>query len=33
MIEDKLPVEALQRVSHREYVDNGESLEAVRTAT
>jgi len=33
MIEDELPVEALRRLSHREYVDNGERLEAVRTVT
>jgi len=33
MIEDELPVEALRRLSHREYVDNGEWLEAVRTVT
>jgi len=33
MIEDELPVEALQRLSHREYVDDGEWLEAVRTVT
>jgi len=32
-IEDELPVEALRRLSHREYVDNGEWLEAVRTVT
>jgi len=31
MIEDKLPVEALRRLSHREYVDDGEWLEVVRT--
>jgi len=33
MIEDKLPVEALRRLSYREYVDDGEWLEAVRTVT
>jgi len=33
MIEDELPVEALRRLSHREYVDHGEWLEAVRTVT
>jgi len=33
MIEDKLPVKALRRLSHREYVDDGEWLEAVRTVT
>jgi len=33
MIEEELPVEALQRLSHREYVHNGEGLEAVRTVT
>ena len=33
MIEDELPVEALRRLSHREYVDDGEWLEAVRTVT
>jgi len=33
MIEDELPVEALRRLSHREYIDNGEWLEAVRTVT
>ena len=33
MIEDKLPVEALRRLSHRDYVDDGEWLEAVRTVT
>jgi len=33
MIEDELPVEALRRISHREYVDDGEWLEAVRTVT
>ena len=33
MICDKLPVEALRRLSHREYVDDGEWLEAVRTIT
>jgi len=33
MIEDELPIEALRRHSHREYVDDGEWLEAVRTVT
>ena len=33
MIADELPFEALRRLSHREYVDNGEWLEAVRTVT
>jgi len=33
MIEDELPVEALRRLSHREYVEDGEWLEAVRTVT
>jgi len=33
MIEDELPVDALRRVSHRKYVDDGEWLEAVRTVT
>jgi len=33
MIEDELPVKALRRLSHREYVDDGEWLEAVRTVT
>jgi len=33
MIEDELPVEALRRLSHRKYVDDGEGLEAVRTVT
>jgi len=33
MIEDKLPVEALQRLSHRQYFDDGEWFEAVRTVT
>jgi len=33
MIEDELPVEALRWLSHREYVDDGEWLEAVRTVT
>jgi len=33
MIEDQLPIEALRRLSHREYVDDGEWLEAVRTVT
>jgi len=33
MIEDELPEEALRRLSHREYVDDGEWLEAVRTVT
>jgi len=33
MIEDELPVEALRRLSHREYINYGEWLEAVRTVT
>jgi len=33
MIEDELPKEALRRLSHREYVDDGEWLDAVRTVT
>jgi len=33
MMEDELPVEALRRRSHREYVDDGEWLEEVRTVT
>jgi len=33
MIEEELPIEALRRLSHREYVDDGEWLEAVRTIT
>ena len=33
MIEDQLPVEVLPQLSHREYVDNGEWLEEVRTVT
>jgi len=33
MIEDEIPVEALPQLSHREYVDDGEWLEAVRTVT
>jgi len=33
MIEDELTVDVLRRLSHREYVDNGERLEAVRTVT
>ena len=33
MIEDELPVEALRRLSHREYVHDGEWLEAGRTVT
>jgi len=33
MTEDQLPVEALRRLSHREYVDDGEWLEAFRTVT
>jgi len=33
MIEDELPIKALRRHSHREYVDDGEWLEAVRTVT
>ena len=33
MSEDELPIEALRRLSHREYVDDGEWLEAVRTVT
>ena len=31
MIADELPVEALRRLPHREYVDHGAWLEAVRT--
>ena len=33
MIEDELPVEALRRLAHIEYVDDGEWLEAVTTVT
>jgi len=33
MIEDELGVEALRPLSDREYVDDGEWLEAVRTVT
>jgi len=33
MIEDELPIEALRRLSYREYVDDGEWVEAVRTVT
>jgi len=33
MIQDELPVDALRRLSHREYVENVEWLEAVRNAT
>ena len=33
MIEEELPIEAWRRLSHREYVDDGEWLEAVRTVT
>jgi len=33
MIEEELPVEALRWLSHREYVDDGECLKAVRTVT
>jgi len=33
MIGDELPVEGLRRLSHREYVDDGEWLEAVRSVT
>jgi len=33
MIEDELPFAELRRLSHREYVDDGECLEAVRTVT
>ena len=33
MIEEELPVKALRRLSHREYVDDGKWLEAVRTVT
>jgi len=33
MYQDELPVEALRRLSHRESVDDGEWLEAVRTVT
>jgi len=33
MIEDELPVKALRRLSHREYVDDGAWFDAVRTVT
>jgi len=33
IIEDELPVEALRQLSHIEYVDDGEWLEAVSTVT
>jgi len=33
MIQDQLPVKALQRLSHRQYIDDGQWLEAVRTVT
>jgi len=33
MIEEEIPVQALRQLSHREYVDDGEWLEAVRTVT
>jgi len=33
MIADEPPIEALRRLSHREYVDEGEWLDAVRTVT
>jgi len=33
MIEEEIPEEALRRHSHREYIDDGEWLEAVRTVT
>jgi len=33
MIVDELPVEALRRLSHREYVDDGEWLQAIRAVT
>jgi len=33
MIELELPIEAVRRLSDREYVDHGEWLEAVRTVT
>jgi len=33
MIEDEVPAEALRRLSHRAYVDEGKWLEAVRTVT
>jgi len=33
MIEDELPIEALRRLSDRQYFDAGEWLEAVRTVT
>jgi len=32
-MEDELPLEAVRQLSHREYVDDGELLEAVRTVT
>jgi len=31
MIEEEIPEDAFRRLSHREYVDDGEWLEAVRT--
>jgi len=33
MIEDEIPEDALRRLSHREYVDDAEWLEAVRIVT
>jgi len=33
MIEDKLPVEALRQLLHREYVDDREWLAGLRTVT
>jgi len=33
MIGDELPVAALPQLTHREYVDDGEGLEALRTVT
>jgi len=33
MIEDEIPEDAVQRLAYREYVDDGELLEAVRIVT
>jgi len=33
MIEDEIPEDTLQRLAYREYVDDGEWLEAVRRVT
>jgi len=33
IIEDEHPVQVLRRLAHREYVDDGELLEPVRTVT